>query len=69
MFCVFRLRSTLNKHLKAHANYKPHECKECGERFSRTAYLEAHMYKHSGACLFETVKTSWVYIYASVHNN
>lgn len=45
----YRLRSNFIKHEKLHANIKPYLCTKCGECFTRKAYLDTHMYKHTGA--------------------
>ncbi|XP_045507956.1 zinc finger protein 26-like [Colias croceus] len=32
----------------AHGNAKPHECPECGKKFTAPSYLRVHMIKHTG---------------------
>ena len=47
----FKLRSTLNKHMVLHQKKKLnalHRCDQCGDEFSRKAYLAEHQWKHTG---------------------
>ncbi|XP_011561571.3 zinc finger protein 34 isoform X1 [Plutella xylostella] len=47
--CRKRLKGHLTEHLRTHDNKRPHECPDCGQRFTQSTQLTVHRRSHTGA--------------------
>ncbi|GBP33033.1 Zinc finger protein 41 [Eumeta japonica] len=47
--CFKKLKGHLSEHMRTHENSKPHECLECGQRFTQSTQLNVHRRSHTGA--------------------
>ncbi|KAI8426413.1 hypothetical protein MSG28_005256 [Choristoneura fumiferana] len=47
--CKKKLKGHLTEHMRTHENERPHECQECGQRFTQSTQLNVHKRSHTGA--------------------
>lgn len=47
--CHKKLKGHLSEHLRTHEKDRPHECTECGQRFTQSTQLNVHRRCHTGA--------------------
>ncbi|KAM3960758.1 uncharacterized protein ACR2FA_005197 [Aphomia sociella] len=46
--CKKKLKGHLSEHMRVHENKRPHECPDCGQRFTQSTQLNVHRRSHSG---------------------
>ncbi|XP_053606530.1 zinc finger protein ZFP2-like isoform X2 [Plodia interpunctella] len=46
--CNKKLKGHLSEHMRVHEKRRPHECPECGQRFTQSTQLNVHRRAHTG---------------------
>ncbi|XP_052750032.1 zinc finger protein 37 homolog [Galleria mellonella] len=46
--CKKNLKGHLSEHMRVHENKRPHECAQCGQRFTQSTQLNVHLRSHTG---------------------